>query len=149
MKSLNKIQLIGHLGNDVELFSFDSDGHVAKFSMATSETYTNRAGDKVESTDWHNIVVYNKAAEIVSKYLNKGDKVYIEGMMKQRNWQDDSGQTRYGYEVKCSNFLFLSNRKEETRQDPESNESLSKQYLAQQKAEEESKLKSDDDDLPF
>ena len=77
--TLNKVMLIGHLGDDVKIKHFDNGGCIARFPMATNETYTNKStNEKVTNTDWHNIVLRNKAAEICEKYLSKGDKVYVE-----------------------------------------------------------------------
>jgi single-strand DNA-binding protein len=81
--------------------------------LATNETYTNRqTGEKVTNTDWHNIVVRNKAAEICEKYLSKGDKVYVEGRLKNRQWQGEDGNTRYSTEVHVQDFTFLTTKKE-------------------------------------
>ena len=81
--TLNKVMLIGHTGDDVKVKYFENGGAVGNFPLATNEVYTNKTtGEKVENTEWHNIVVRNKAAEICEKYLKKGDKVYIEGRIK-------------------------------------------------------------------
>ena len=105
--------LIGHLGDEVKIHYFEGGGCVARFPLATNETYTNRqTGEKVTNTDWHNIVVRNKAAEICEKYLSKGDKVYVEGRLKNRQWQGEDGNTRYTTEVHVHDFTFLSTKKE-------------------------------------
>ena len=81
--TLNKVMLIGHLGDEVKVHYFEGGGCVGRFPLATNETYTNKqTGEKVTNTDWHNVVVRNKAAEICEKYLSKGDKVYVEGRLK-------------------------------------------------------------------
>nr|WP_299387018.1 single-stranded DNA-binding protein [Allomuricauda sp.] len=111
--TLNKVMLIGHLGDEVKIHYFEGGGCVARFPLATNETYTNRqTGEKVTNTDWHNIVVRNKAAEICEKYLSKGDKVYLEGRLKNRQWQGEDGNTRYTTEVHVQDFTFLSTKKE-------------------------------------
>ncbi|UJH66131.1 single-stranded DNA-binding protein [Allomuricauda sp. SCSIO 65647] len=111
--TLNKVMLIGHLGDEVKIHYFEGGGCVARFPLATNETYTNRqTGEKVTNTDWHNIVVRNKAAEICEKYLSKGDKVYVEGRLKNRQWQGEDGNTRYTTEVHVHDFTFLSTKKE-------------------------------------
>ncbi len=88
--TLNKVMLIGHLGDDVKIHRFEDGGCVGRFPLATNETYMNKqTNERVSNTEWHNIVLRNKAAEICEKYLSKGDKVYIEGRIKTRKWQDD------------------------------------------------------------
>ncbi|MCF6307177.1 MAG: single-stranded DNA-binding protein [Flavobacteriaceae bacterium] len=107
--TLNKAMLIGHTGTEVKMHYFEGGGSVGNFSLATNETYTNRTtGEKVTNTEWHNIVVRNKGAEICEKYLKKGDKVYIEGRLKTRKWQDDKGIDRYSTEIQCTDFTFLT-----------------------------------------
>ena len=107
--TLNKVMLIGHLGDAVKMHYFDDKNCVGRFPLATNETYTNKqTNEKVTNTEWHNIVVRNKAAEICEKYLNKGDKVYIEGRLKTRKWQDDKGNDRYSTEIQCVDFTFLT-----------------------------------------
>ena len=109
--TLNKVMLIGHLGDDVKIHRFDDGGCVGRFPLATNETYMNKqTNERVSNTEWHNIVLRNKAAEICEKYLSKGDKVYIEGRIKNRKWQDDKGNDRYSTEINCTEFTFLSNK---------------------------------------
>lgn len=111
--TLNKVMLIGHLGDEVKIHYFEGGNCIARFPLATNETYTNKqTGEKVTNTDWHNIVVRNKAAEICEKYLSKGDKVYLEGRLKNRQWQGEDGNTRYTTEVHVQDFTFLSTKKE-------------------------------------
>ena len=111
--TLNKVMLIGHLGDEVKMHYFDGGNCIGRFPIATNESYTNRqTGEKVTNTEWHNIVVRNKAAEICEKYLNKGDLVYVEGRLKTRQWQGEDGNTRYTTEVHVTDFTFLSNRSE-------------------------------------
>lgn len=110
--TLNKVMLIGHLGDDVKMHYFDGGGCLGRFPLATNEVYTNKtSGEKVTNTDWHNIVVRNKAAEVCEKYLSKGDKVYIEGRIKTRKWQDQEQKDRYTTEVNVDEFTFLSTKK--------------------------------------
>ena len=111
--TLNKVMLIGHLGDQVKMHYFDDKNCIGRFPIATNETYTNKqTNEKVSNTEWHNIVVRNKAAEVCEKYLNKGDRVYIEGRLKTRKWIDDKGQERYTTEIICSDFTFLTNKNE-------------------------------------
>ena len=107
--TLNKIMLIGHTGDDVKMHYFEGGGCIGRFPLATNEDYVNKStGERVSNTEWHNIVVRNKAAEVCEKYLAKGDKVYIEGRIKTRKWQDDQGNDRYSTEVQCNEFTFLT-----------------------------------------
>ena len=113
--TLNKVMLIGHLGDDVKMHYFDGGGCIGRFPLATNEVYTNKtSGEKVTNTDWHNLVVRNKAAEICEKYLSKGDKIYIEGRIKTRKWQDQDQKDRYTTEVNVDEFTFLTTKKSDT-----------------------------------
>ena len=105
--------LIGHLGDEVKLHYFEGGNCIGRFPIATNETYTNRqTGEKVTNTEWHNIVVRNKAAEICEKYLSKGDKIYVEGRLKTRQWQGEDGNMRYTTEVHVQDFTFLSTKQD-------------------------------------
>lgn len=111
--TLNKVMLIGHLGDEVKMHYFEGGGSIGRFPIATNETYTNKqTGERVTNTDWHNVVVRNKAAEICEKYLSKGDKVYVEGRLKNRQWQGEDGNMRYTTEVHVQDFTFLTTKKE-------------------------------------
>ena len=113
--TLNKVMLIGHLGDDVKIHYFDGGGSIGRFPLATNESYMNKStGEKVTNTEWHNIVVRNKAAEICEKYLSKGDKIYIEGRIKTRKWTGEDGIDRYSTEVNANEFTFLSTKKEDS-----------------------------------
>ena len=110
--TLNKVMLIGHLGDDVKMHYFEGGGCVGRFPLATNEDYTNKSsGDKVTNTEWHNIVLRNKAAEICEKYLSKGDKVYLEGRLKTRKWVGSDDNERYTTEINVDEFTFLSTKK--------------------------------------
>ncbi|MBL6612176.1 MAG: single-stranded DNA-binding protein [Flavobacteriaceae bacterium] len=142
--TLNKVMLIGHLGDEVKMHYFEGGNCIGRFPVATNETYTNKqTGEKVSNTEWHNIVVRNKAAEICEKYLKKGDKIYVEGRLKNRQWQDESGQMRYSTEVHVTDFTFLS--------PPKEGGSLTGQQSAAQPSVAPSANMSpaEDDDLPF
>jgi len=105
--------LIGNLGKDPEARHFEGGGMLVRFPIATSESYTNRAGEQVNNTEWHNIVVGRRGlAEVCEKYLKKGHKVYLEGRIKTRQWQDDSGQNRYSTEINVENMTMLTSRQE-------------------------------------
>jgi single-strand DNA-binding protein len=95
---LNRVQLIGHTGQEVEVKHFDNGGMVAKFSLATTDTWKNKDGEKQSATEWHNIQIFGKLAEIAEKYVKKGDKLYLEGKLKHRSYEID-GTTKYITEV--------------------------------------------------
>ena len=103
----NKVQLIGNLGNDPEIVNLESGKTLAKFSVATNESYKNAQGEKVTDTQWHNIVAWGKTAQIVEKYVGKGKEVAIEGKLTTRSWEDKDGIKRYTTEVVCNELLML------------------------------------------
>ncbi len=104
----NKVQLIGNLGNDPEVITLDSGRKMAKFRIATNESYKNKEGERVTNTEWHQIVAFGKTAEIVETYVGKGKEVAIEGKLTTRSWEDKEGNTRYTTEVVCNELLMLS-----------------------------------------
>jgi len=111
--TLNKVMLIGHLGDDVKIHYFEGGNCIGRFPLATNEVYINKqTNEKITSTEWHNLVVRNKAAEICEKYLAKGDKIYVEGRIKSRQWQGEDGQTKYTTEIQVTEFTFLTVKKE-------------------------------------
>ena len=143
--TLNKAMLIGHLGDDVKIHRFEDGGCIGRFPLATNETYLNKqTNEKVSNTEWHNIILRNKAAEICEKYLSKGDKVYIEGRIKTRKWQDDKGLDRYSTEINCNEFTFLSNK-----QDPQGEMNSNPPNNKQEADSSNSEDTSSSDDLPF
>jgi single-strand DNA-binding protein len=110
--TLNKVMLIGHLGDDVKMHYFDGGNCIGRFSLATNEVYLNKTtNEKITSTEWHNLVVRNKAAEICEKYLSKGDKIYVEGRIKSRQWQTEEGVVKHAIEIQVTEFTFLSTKK--------------------------------------
>jgi single-strand DNA-binding protein len=110
--TLNKVMLIGHLGDDLKMHYFEGGNSIGRFPLATNEVYLNKTtGEKITSTEWHNLVVRNKAAEICEKYLSKGDKIYVEGRIKSRNWQAEDGTTKYTTEIQVTEFVFLTTKK--------------------------------------
>ncbi|MGB3590945.1 MAG: single-stranded DNA-binding protein [Nonlabens sp.] len=111
--TVNKVILIGHTGDAVKMKYFEGGNCIGRFPVATNEDYVNRTtGERVSNTEWHNCVVRNKAAEVCEKYLNKGDKVYIEGRIKSRQWTTDEGQQRYTTEIQVQEFTFLTPKNE-------------------------------------
>ncbi|MEL0109333.1 MAG: single-stranded DNA-binding protein [Cryomorphaceae bacterium] len=111
--TLNKVMLIGNLGKDPEIMHFDNGGSLVKFPIATSETYTNREGQRVTNTEWHNVVINAKGlVDVAHKYLKKGHKVYLEGRIKTRKWQDQAGADRYTTEIQVNQMTMLTSRAE-------------------------------------
>jgi single-strand DNA-binding protein len=106
----NKVQLIGNLGNNPEIITLDSGKKLAKFSIATNESYKNSEGEKVIDTQWHNVVAWNKTAEIIEKYLQKGSEIAIEGKLTSRSYETSEGEKRYVTEVVCNELLMLGNK---------------------------------------
>ena len=151
--TLNKVMLIGHLGDEVKMHYFDDKNCVGRFPLATNETYTNKqTNERVSNTEWHNVVVRNKAAEICEKYLSKGDKVYIEGRIKTRKWTDDKGMERYSTEIQCNDFTFLTNKNDQQQGQQKSNpqSSNTQQPTQPQQQENQNGVAPDaGDDLPF
>ena len=114
--SVNKVILIGNLGRDPEVRYLESGVPVARFSIATSESYIDKStGDKREVTDWHNIVLWRGLAKVAESYLKKGMKVYVEGKLKTRSWQDENNQTKYATEVVADQMTMLSRAEESQR----------------------------------
>jgi|AVFP01.1.fsa_nt_gi single-strand DNA-binding protein len=149
--TLNKVMLIGHLGDEVKLHYFDDKNCVGRFPLATNETYTNKqTNERVTNTEWHNIVVRNKAAEICEKYLSKGDKVYIEGRLKTRKWQDDQGKDRYSTEIQCTDFTFLTTKNESSQNQPSQPVSQNTNSVAEPiQTSNHIASEMEEDDLPF
>ncbi len=111
MSSLrNKVQLIGNLGMNPEIKTLDSGKKMAKFTIATNETYKNAKGEKVTDTQWHNIIAWNKTADLVEMFLEKGKEIAIEGKLTSRSWDDEKGNKKYITEVVCSEILFLGSK---------------------------------------
>ena len=111
--TLNKVMLIGHLGDDIKMHYFEAGNCIGRFPLATNEVYINKqTGEKITSTEWHNIVVRNKAAELCEKHLSKGDRIYIEGRIKSRQWQDGDGMVKNAIEIQATEFTFLNTKKE-------------------------------------
>ncbi|NQY00006.1 MAG: single-stranded DNA-binding protein [Flavobacteriaceae bacterium] len=106
----NKVQLIGNLGNDPEIIALESGRKLAKFSLATNESYKDVNGEKQTKTDWHNIVAWGKTAEIIEKYVTKGKEVAVEGKLTTRNYETKEGEKRHITEVVCNELLMLGSK---------------------------------------
>lgn len=144
--SVNKVILIGNLGKDPEVRHLENGAVVANFSLATSESYTDRVtGERRENTDWHNIVVWRGLAEVVEKYVKKGHKIYVEGKLKTRSWQDKDGNTRYTTEVLADELTMLSRPDQPTN----SNEAPYSSSGTPTNPTKVDDIINNDDDLPF
>ena len=173
MASINKVILVGHLGQDPEVKFMPSGGAVTNISIATTDTWTDKnSGQKQEKTEWHRVVFFNRLAEIVGEYLRKGSQVYIEGNLRTNKWQDQSGQDRYTTEIVAREMQMLgarsggtgdyNNTPQNTQQRPQGNpnqgQGQSPQPTAQQSAppaqhstsnEPPKSFDNFDDDIPF
>jgi len=103
----NRVQLIGRLGQDPEIVNLNDDNILVKFSLATSDRYTNKLGEKVTDTQWHRLLAYNGTANIISEYVKKGSKICVQGKLVHRQWEDKDGQKQYTTEVVCDQVLML------------------------------------------
>ncbi|MCX7551502.1 single-stranded DNA-binding protein [Xanthomarina sp. F2636L] len=109
MKTLrNKVQLIGRLGQDPEIINFEDGNKMAKFSMATDDSYKDKNGQKIERAYWHNVVVRGGLVKVVEEYVSKGKEIAVEGKLTNRSWEDKDGNKRYITEVLCDELLMLS-----------------------------------------
>jgi len=116
---VNKVIIVGNLGHDPQLRQMENGTEIATFSVATSEKWKDKNGEKQSKTEWHKIVAFGKVAEIIGKYLAKGSKVYIEGKLQTRSWEDDAGQKKYTTEIVMNGFdskleMLGENKKAET-----------------------------------
>jgi single-strand DNA-binding protein len=150
--SVNKVILVGRLGKDPELKYTPSGAPVAKFSLATDESFKDKTGEKQEHTEWHNIVAWNKLAEICGEYLTKGKLVYIEGSIRSRQWQDQSGNKRTSYEIIANQMQMLGSKSDSggggmNRSAPERQAAPAPSPGAEPISPSESEIS--DDDIPF
>jgi single-strand DNA-binding protein len=153
MASLNKVQLIGNLGKDPEIRMTPQGAKVATFSIATTERYTDRNGQKQENTEWHNIVAWRGLADIIERYLRKGSAIYIEGKLTTRSWDDpQSGQKKYRTEIVAREMQMLGSRSEAGQGDTSYSSSGYDQSMPSQESQSSISDPFDagpDDDLPF
>lgn len=146
--SVNKVILVGFVGNDPEVRYLESGTPVANFRLATSENYTNRSGEKVSQTEWHNVVVWRGLAEVVEKYVKKGSQLYIDGRIRTRTWDDRDGNKRYTTEIVADNLQMLG-RKGETGDAPIPHEQPQDSTSSQKTNEAPAADNESVDDLPF
>lgn len=138
MTGVNKVILVGNLGKDPEVRYTPSGAAVANFSLATSEKYTDKSGQKVDKTEWHNIVAWNKTAEICKQYLTKGSTIFVEGKIQTRSWDDKEGKKCYITEVLIGNMQMLGSRQGGQNANPKPEASQQSQQT-----------QTDEEDLPF
>ncbi len=137
MAGINKVILIGNLGKDPETFTVENGVKKVSFSLATTESYKDKDGNKIDQTEWHNVVLWRGLADVAEKYLSKGNQVYIEGKIKTRAWDDKDGNKRYTTEIYADNMTMLGGRRDD-----------SQAGAAEQKPADVD-IPEPDDDLPF
>ncbi len=172
-RSLNKVMLIGNLGKDPEVKSVGSGGRVAEFSLATTRSWNGAGGERQEKTEWHRCVAWNRGgagsggsglADIIERYVKKGDRLYVEGSIEYRQWTDKEGQTRYTTEIRVSDMVMLGGKPGERGGDYDSGGMSRSRPAPQERARSNagsqnaprddfedfpSALENEDDDLPF
>jgi len=153
--SVNKVILVGNVGKDPETRHLEGGNTVSKFSLATSEVYKNKDGEKITNTEWHNIVLWRGLAEIAEKYVKKGSQLYIEGRIKTRSYTDQDNNTRYVTEIFGDSMQLLGKREGGGTQDSyskpasASSESAPQAGNVQEPSGDLSNTRSNEDDLPF
>ncbi len=156
-RSLNKIMLIGNLGTDPEVRSTSNGNRVATLSLATSRQWNSSGGERQEKTEWHRVILWNnkgsQLADLAEKYLSKGDRVYVEGRVEYRSWEDREGNTRYTTEITAREFIMLGSRSGAADLGAVPEASPVQAAVAEPKGESYDKfpeaLDEEDDDLPF
>ena len=152
MRGINRVTLIGTLGKDPETKTFANGGSLTQFSIATSETWTDKnTGERKEQTEWHNIVLQNRLGEIAQQYLKKGSKVYIEGSLNTRKWTDQNGQERYTTQIKGQQMQMLdsANGNNQQQSQPQQQSSYTPKQPTYAKNPQQTQVVDLDDDLPF
>ncbi|PZX58265.1 single-strand DNA-binding protein [Algoriphagus ratkowskyi] len=155
MAGVNKVILVGNLGSDPEIKYLEGDNAVANFSIATTEAYKNRNGERVEQTEWHDLEMWGAQAKIAEQYLKKGSQIYVEGKLKTDKWQDEQGQNRYRTKIRVLSFTMLGGKPDgATSGSPSATPQATQQKpasaapTAAPKAQE-MVTDAEDDDLPF
>jgi single-strand DNA-binding protein len=138
MAGVNKVILLGNLGKDPEVRHLENDRAVANFSLATSETYTNKQGERITNTEWHNIVLWGGLAKLAESYLKKGNQIYLEGKITNRSYEDKEGVTKYITEIVGKEMTFVGGKKDD-------NSSAGAAPVADSSAADTNEI----DDLPF
>ena len=149
-RGINKVILIGNLGRDPDVRYMPSGSAVTNVALATSDSWRDKqSGEKQERTEWHNIVFYNRLAEIAGEYLKKGSKIYVEGSLRTRKWQDKNGQDRYTTEIIANEMQMLDSRGGGGSYSPDSSTSSSAESSAGRKEAVAEGIDDFDDDIPF
>lgn len=151
-RGVNRVTLIGNLGNDPNIRYTASGSSVANITVATSETWKDKeTGDSKEKTEWHRVVFFKRLAEIVGEYLRKGSKVYIEGKLQTRKWKDKEGNDRYTTEIIAREMQMLDSRASTQRQEQSQPHPSSHQHSKEDTADEDTRGVDDfvDEDIPF
>ncbi|GMQ31452.1 single-stranded DNA-binding protein [Algoriphagus confluentis] len=150
MAGVNKVILIGNLGADPEVKYLEGDKVVANISLATTEAYKDRSGNRVEQTEWHDLELWDQQAKIAEQYLKKGSQIYVEGKIKSDKWQDEQGQNRKKIRIRVLSFTMLGGRPEGSGGMPQSNEMSNPSATPTKTSQPAPEMKEiEDDDLPF
>lgn len=149
MAGVNKVILVGNLGADPEIRNLPSGSSVANFNIATSETYTNKNGERVTQTEWHRIECWEGLAKIAEQYLKKGNQVYVEGKLRTEEWQDKEGNTRYTTKVRAQNMTMLGGRNDNNGSNQSYAGSAQQSGGGQPSSGSSFTDEGQDDDLPF
>jgi single-strand DNA-binding protein len=144
MRGVNRVMLIGNLGKDPDVQYLEGNIGVAKFSLATTETFKDRTGKLISQTEWHTVVLWRGLAELAQKYLHKGSLVYIEGRLRTRSWEDKEGNKKFATEIVGDNLIMLDKKMDSNHSGLSSNESLEGMNGANSESADESSQ-----DLPF
>jgi single-strand DNA-binding protein len=150
---INKVILVGNLGKKPEIREFEGGRKVANFTIATNESYTSKSGEKVKNTEWHNIEMWDRLAEIADKYLDKGSTVYVEGKIKTDQWTDKDNNTRYTTRIRVNNMQMLGGKGNDSAENKSASPVATPQVVATPEAPPAVKAGSnepeEEDDLPF
>jgi single-strand DNA-binding protein len=150
MAGVNRVILIGNLGKDPEIRSLEGGVKVANFSLATTETYKGKNGEKVDSTEWHNIVLWRGLAEVAESYLKKGNTIFIEGKIKTRDWTDKDGNKRYTTEIVADNMVMLGGKRDQQGGGEYNGPQRTEKAQPNETSDQPADLTADTgDDLPF
>jgi len=150
MAGVNRVILIGNLGKDPEIRTTEGGVKVANFSLATTETYKSKTGERVEKTEWHNIVLWRGLAEVAESYLKKGNSIYVEGRIRTRDWTDKDGNKRYTTEIEADNMVMLGSRRDQQGPGEYGNGQRSEKASQPEPLAPEGDMSQEaEDDLPF
>lgn len=153
MASVNKVIIVGHLGNDPDMRTMPNGDAVANISVATTESWTDKnTGEKRELTEWHRVVFFRRQAEIVGQYLHKGSQVYVEGRLRTRKWQDQNGQDRYTTEIQGDVLKMVGGKADNQNQQSQPQQNRPNQYAqvkGKSQPQQQPQNQGFDDDIPF